>query len=141
MDQMGSRQLDGDLDNLTKPQFMANIACDKTAAASKVRTRINNIQIYMDGLGYKDNIGAAPILPKTGASLRFKLGKETRHTIFQGELIGILLALTLLEASSLADTVLITLDNQAAIQALQGNHMHPSQHLLNEIHLATHNIQ
>ena len=120
---------------------MANIACDKTAAASKVRTRINNIQIYMDGLGYKGNIGAAAIIPKTGASLRFNLGKETRHTIFKGELIGILLALTLLEASSLADTVLITLDNQAAIQALQGNHMQPSQYLLNEIHLAIHNIQ
>ena len=90
---------------------------------------INDIQIYTDGSGYKGNIEATAIILKTSTALRFKLGKETRHTIFKDELVRILLALTLLEASPQADMVLITLDNQAAIQALQGNHAQPSQYL------------
>ena len=117
-------------------QFTTSITNDKMAAMSKVRMRINDIQIYTDGSGYKGNIGAAAIIPKTGTALRFKLGRETRHTIFKGKLVGILLALVLLEASPWADMVLISLDNQEAIQALQGNHAQPSQYLLNKIHSA-----
>ena len=98
--------------------------------------RLDDIQIYTDGSGYKGNIRAAAIIPKTCTTLRFKLGRETRHTIFKGKLVRILLALALLEASPQADTVLIALDNQAAIWALQGNHTQPSQYLLDEIHSA-----
>jgi ribonuclease HI len=117
-----------------RPQFTANIADSKPAAASRVRARMDDIQIYTDGSGYKGNIGAAAIIPETGAALRCKLGKETKHTVFEGELVGILLALTLLEKNPLASTALITLDNQAAIQALQNDHAQPAQYLLDEIH-------
>jgi ribonuclease HI len=73
--------------------------------------------------------------------LRFRLRKETKHTVFEGELVGILLALTLLGKHPTASTALITLDNQAAIQALQNDHAQPAQYLLDEIHTTIHRIK
>jgi ribonuclease HI len=120
---------------------MANIADSKMNAASKVRTRIDDVHIYMDGSGYKGYIGAAAIIPRTGEALRFKLGKETRHTVFEGELVGIILTLTLLEKHPPAGTAMIALDNQATIQALQNNYTQPAQYLLDEIHTMIHRMK
>jgi hypothetical protein len=46
-----------------RPQFTAHIADSKQAAASIIRTRMDDVQIYSDGSGFKGNIGAIG-LPK-----------------------------------------------------------------------------
>lgn len=50
---------------------------------------------------------------------------ESKHTVFEGVLVGILLAPTLLENQPHAKTVLIALDNQAAIQLCPASLIHP----------------
>ncbi|KAF8573796.1 hypothetical protein K439DRAFT_1279806, partial [Ramaria rubella] len=62
------------------------------------------------------------------------LGKETKHTVFEGELVGILLALQLVDKFPSAKTVLIALDNRSAITALQDTKPQLAQYLLDEIH-------
>jgi ribonuclease HI len=102
---------------------------------------MDDIQIYSDGSGYKSNIGAAAVVPATGHALRYRLGKDTKHTVFEGELIGVLLALKLIETHRTARTALIALDNQAAIKALCNNVSQPSQYILDDIHATVRRIK
>ena len=115
-------------------QFTAHIASSKLVAASTLRTRVDNIQINSDGSGYKGNIGAVAVTPQDRQALRYRLGKESKHTVFEGEITGVILALSLLEAHPAAKSALITLDNQAVIQALQNNRTQPAQHLLDYVY-------
>ena len=86
-----------------------------------MRTRLDDVQIFSDGSGYKGNIGVAAVTPQDGQALWYRLGKESKHTVFKGEIVSVILALSLLEAHPAAKSALIALDNQAVIQALQNN--------------------
>ena len=79
---------------------------------------------------------SAAVAPASGKSLRYKLGKDSRHAVFEGELVGILLALHLIGNQREGKTAMIALDNQAAITALRNNKPQPSHHLLDLIHKA-----
>jgi hypothetical protein len=102
---------------------------------------MDNLQIFSDGSGYKGRIGAAVVIPAIGQVLQYKLSRDTRDTVFEGELIGILLSLKLTETHPAARRVLIALDNQAAIQALQNNSPQPLHYILNEIHATIHRLK
>jgi Reverse transcriptase-like len=102
---------------------------------------MDNLQIFSNGSGYKSCNGAAAVIPATGQVLQYKLSRSTRHTVFEGELIGMLLALKLMETHSAARTVLIALDNQAVIQALRNNSPQPLHYILNEIHTTIHRLK
>jgi len=54
--------------------------------------------------------------------------------VFEGELVGILLALHLLSCLHNTQTALIALDNQVAILMLQGNKAQSAHYLLDHIH-------
>jgi ribonuclease HI len=112
---------------------MTLIAANKEEAASYIHTRIDDIKIFSDGSGLKGKIGTAAIWPDTKDVLHFQLGSSRRHTVFEAELLGVLLALKLLDKYQTGKTVLIALDNQAAIQALTNNCSQPGQHILNTI--------
>ncbi|KAF8582192.1 hypothetical protein K439DRAFT_1268140, partial [Ramaria rubella] len=73
------------------------------------------LQIFTDGSGYKGHIGAAAVALHKDEHLQYCLSRETKHTVFEGELVGILLALQMIDKSPTAKTVLIALDNQSAI--------------------------
>jgi len=54
------------------------------------------IVIYIDGSGYKGNIGAGVILYSNGykqSELAFRMGTDTQHTVFEGELTAIILGI------------------------------------------------
>ena len=99
-------------------QFTAHIAESKDAAARIIQAQINDVCIYSNRSGYNDNISAASIIPKMGQALQFKLAKALCHTVFEGELVGVLLALYLLACQCKIHSALIALDNQAAITML-----------------------
>ena len=88
----------------------------------------------MDGSGFKGNIGTAAIVPQSGQSLCYKLGKESKHTVFEREVVGILLALQLLDTCPAVRSALIALNIHAVIHALQENRTQPTQCLLDKIH-------
>ena len=80
-------------------------------------------------------------MPPEGPHLQYLLGKDTVHTVFKSELVGILLALQLLRRYPSARTALTALDNQAAIVALTNRPSQPGQYLVNTIHDQLHALR
>jgi len=110
-----------------QPEFTSHIAADKNSAAQLICTCIDDLQLFSDGSGFESNIGAAAITTTPWNNLQYLLGDEDSHTVFEGEVAGILLALQLIDKSPKSTSVLIALDNQAAIRALEKNNPLPSQ--------------
>jgi hypothetical protein len=79
--------------------------------ASYIHTRIDDIQIYSDRSGFKGKVGIVAIIPAMQDVLQFQLGSTRWHTVFEAELVGILLALKLIDKYHRGKTVLIALDN------------------------------
>ena len=83
------------------------------------------LKVYTDGLGQDSKAGAAVVLIKGSSivgTLRYHLGSLEHHTIFEAELLGILLGLWLVNREPDADSVSLKVDSQAAIQALRLEH-------------------
>ena len=103
-------------------------------------------KVYYDGSCYKGGVGAAAILYKNNRPLetcRFKLGTAEEHTIYEAELVGIILALYLLTSiiHQITHLVIISLNNQAAIRALTNQTAKPSHSLLDLIIAAVEKLQ
>ncbi|KAG2129733.1 ribonuclease H-like domain-containing protein, partial [Suillus clintonianus] len=73
-----------------------------------------------DGSGYKGGIGAAAVLIRDGQEprkLRYHLGPNDEHTVYEAETLGLTLAARLLATErNVTYPVSILLDNQAAIK-------------------------
>ncbi|KIO32330.1 hypothetical protein M407DRAFT_214278, partial [Tulasnella calospora MUT 4182] len=84
----------------------------------------------------KAGVGAAAVDPRNRRSLRTHLGLPWRHTVFDAELIGVYLALELLEKlPPHASHCAIYLDNQAAITAIASKPKPQSgQYIIAEFH-------
>ena len=99
-------------------------------------------KVYCDGSGFEGGAGASAVLYKGNRiikSLRYHLGPLTEHTVYESELIGLMLALHLLIGLTcqLLFTVIIGIDNQAAIRSLMNQKSKPAHYLLDKIHDAT----
>jgi ribonuclease HI len=70
------------------------------------------------------------------ASLCYHLGPSDKHTVYEGELVGLSLAVHLLTSLRFQITsyVIIGTDNQATIQALNNQRPHPGHYILDHIH-------
>ena len=93
----------------------------------------------MDSSGYEGGIGAAAVLYKGDRvikSLQLQLGPITKHTIYESEIIGILLTLHLLTLLRLCifSMIMVGLDNQPVICALNNQESKPAHHLLDLVH-------
>ncbi|KIJ22827.1 hypothetical protein M422DRAFT_276688 [Sphaerobolus stellatus SS14] len=124
-----------------QPEFTTHIAEDREAASRSIRARTDELHIFSDGSGIEGHIGAAAITTPSRERLRLHLGTDDEHTVFEGELVGVLLGLELIGRFPNARTVLIALDNQAAIRALCSNKPQPGQYLLDEIHDHIHRLK
>jgi ribonuclease HI len=116
---------------------------DSKEAAMEHDGRIEGagVRIYTDGSGYKGNVGASAVIFEDGIrkkTVKYTLGPETEHTVFEGEAIGVLMGLHLASKSALARSgraqVSINLDNQAIITSLKNQRQRPSQTVLDWIH-------
>ena len=88
-------------------------------------------KVYCNGSLLEGGVGATAILYKNNRILKVSrayLGKDEEHTIYKAELVGVLLALSLLHnlSSQLTTTTLIGLNNQAVIKSLNNQLSHPS---------------
>jgi ribonuclease HI len=123
-----------------KPSFTWHISNDKDEAMSIVRSRMDDIKIFTDGSGYEGKIASAAVLygknnePKEADSIRFQLGSIKKHTVFEAEIVGVVLALHTIKVLRDEKRILIALDNQATIRALTNNCRQPGQYLLDEVH-------
>ena len=106
----------------------------------------HKFKVYCDGSCIDGSVGAAAILHKGNRIIetsRCHLGTAEEHTIYEAELVGIILNLAMLTklTSQFANTVLIGLDNQATIQALSNQTTKAAHHLLGLIHNAVEKLQ
>lgn len=89
---------------------------DAAAAVARLEES-DTITFYTDGSGEGDQVGAAAVTGYGGVCRveRALLGALTRHTVFEGELFGVLLALRMVLTLPKVLDVAICLDNQSAI--------------------------
>ena len=101
------------------------------------------IKIFSDGSGIEGMIGAAAVLYRltngnqiTKRVLRYCLGPETKHTVYEGEVVGEILAQHLLlnETRGFGRHASMYIDNQASIMATQLIYPAPGHHLLDILH-------
>ncbi|KAK7041244.1 hypothetical protein R3P38DRAFT_3390304 [Favolaschia claudopus] len=120
-----------------EPRFTWSIAASKEDAAREAgKWGPDVLVVYSDGSGYEGGVGAAATTVWRGESLtrRVHLGAIAEHTVFEAEVVGVLLALDLARCTKRARRVVVLLDNQACIRALTKNRPQPAMYLLNEFH-------
>jgi len=125
------------------PLVSTHISRDKKEALSYIHTHIVDLAVYTDGSGYEGQVGMVatiwPHIDTTGGQhLQLQLGWLTTHTIFEAELVGILLAIHIIHHAaqhlgSHVRTTLVALDNQAAIATLTNDTCQSGQLILDEI--------
>jgi hypothetical protein len=101
------------------------------------------IRIYSDGSGIEGMIGATAVLYQhTNGNqtvkhvLHYCLGSETKHTVYEGEVVGEILAQQLLhsEIRGFGRHVSMYIDNQASIMATQSIKPMSGHYLLDILH-------
>ena len=117
---------------------------DRTTAITNANN-VRGIAAFTDGSGYEGGIGAAAVLTVNGLelrTLRYRLGSETAHTVYEAEIFAVLLALHLIsQVARPISRVTIGLDNQAVLLGLQNQKPKPSHYLLDKVHDALEDLQ
>ena len=95
-------------------------------------TYSDHVIIYSDGSGFEGNVGSAAVTHDDTGRLtrRLHLGKLAHHTVYESEVVGIMLAADIIREIRLTKNVAILLDNQAAIRSLDKRKSHSGQHLV-----------
>ncbi|KAF5365470.1 hypothetical protein D9758_010847 [Tetrapyrgos nigripes] len=99
----------------------------------------SHIQVYTDGSGYQNGVGASAVLfrnRKEMEAIRYRLGMDTEHEVYEGECIGLILALHLLTAEPDTRSVSIWVENTAALQVITNPKPGPAHYILDWFHHA-----
>ncbi|PSR77856.1 hypothetical protein PHLCEN_2v7677 [Hermanssonia centrifuga] len=79
------------------------------------------IRIYTDGSDFQGGVGASAALynseNRTWKTLRYYLGTSDQHTVYEAEIVGLILGMQLLRKERHVNLVSFAVDNQAALQA------------------------
>jgi len=107
-----------------KRVFTTTIAESKEESIKDEEKDEADIKVYTDGSGYEGNVGAAAVLYRKGAEepekiLRYHLGPLTKHTTFEGEAVGSILAAWMLQGRQEVGKATVTsyTDSQAFIKS------------------------
>lgn len=113
-----------------------DIIGDRITAINFHKNLRTDVLIHSDGSSIEGGVGAAAVLYRNGkkkATLAYKLGKEKEHTVYEAELVGILLGTYLTRQEKNIKTITIAADNQAALLAPRGVKAKSGNHILEEI--------
>ncbi|KNZ77825.1 hypothetical protein J132_03334 [Termitomyces sp. J132] len=129
------------------PSFSTLIAQDKNLASELAAATLATtpVAVYCNGSGFEDGIGTSAVLFVKGVEkqhLCYHLRSKSEHTIYEAEIMGILLALHLLMllCNQLSALAMISSDSQATIKALVNQCPHPFHYLLNLTHTVVENL-
>ena len=116
----------------SQPVFV-DIPPNKDASKRADANAVEKIKVYSDGSAHDGKVGAAAILRREGKpdrSLQLYLGTTEQHTVYEAELVGMLMGLHLIktERQSTVKCVL-NVDNQAALVAIRMEMTKSGQHL------------
>jgi len=90
------------------------------------------ITIYTDGSGINGKVGAAAVSSDGATARSAYLGRGTEYTVYAAELLGILMALSMVEGQGAARAVIFT-DNQASLQAIRDPRGQSGQYIIERI--------
>jgi hypothetical protein len=111
--------------------------CKEKAKEEDLRDELM-IKVYTDGSGYEGQIGAAAVLYHNGilkSKRRMRLGSIKKHTVYEGEGVGMILGLELLRKERRVEgMVSIRIDNTAAIITMHAIKPGPSHYIWNLFH-------
>lgn len=120
-----------------QPRFSYSIAATREAAIEEAGNHQDALVIFTDGSGFEGGTGAAAQARDRQGTChvrRYHLGSLMEHTVFEGEVVGTILALDIARSCRRVRNVVILLDNQAAIMALQSGRGKSGRHLLDTFH-------
>ena len=134
------------IDTIKKPPDWSSpietlVATSTEEAIEQENNCEDDVKIYTDGSGQNGHIGAAAVLTRGFHPFkiaRFYLGPETEHTVYEGECVGQLLGLHLLNQLRPhlnINTISLAVDNQASILAHKTRKPGPGSHIINGVHL------
>ena len=119
-----------------KPPFKISIPPDRESSIREAENVSEMVQVYTDRSVAEGKVGAAAILLRAGnlpCTLHFHLGSDSKHTVHEAELVGILLGLYLISTEKRGNvTFVLGVDNQAAIKAFDSTLRSPGHHLTRE---------
>ena len=114
-----------------------HIDTDRETAIAKA-DRLTGTVVYTDGSGHNGKIGAVAVLMADGMeiqTLQYHLGSETEHTVYEVEVIIVILVLHMLTTlKRKLKKVTIGTDNQAVLMSLRNQRSKPRHYLLDKIH-------
>ena len=94
---------------------------------------IESIKVYSDGSAHNGGVGAAATLKrkgKTDRTIKLYLGTTEQHTVYEAELVGMILGLHLIKTEARSKTkCALSVDNQAALVAIKLEMNKSGQHL------------
>ena len=117
--------------------FQISIAQTKEQSKREDGHAKEEIKVYTDGSIHNGQVGAAAVLfrkGKRGRTMWYHLGAAEDHTIYEAEMVGLLMGMQLIRTEKRNKTsCAIGADNQAAIIALQSELTKPGQHVAAEV--------
>ena len=119
------------------------IVDDADGAILDMEQDISDVKIFTDGSGMEGKIGASAALYRNGrlkSTLRYKLGLQKHHTVYEGEGVGILLGIKLMEREWGIQSAIFYIDNRAAILATQLTKPASGHHIFDTLHSYIGNI-
>ena len=100
-------------------------------------TATEKIKVYSDGSAHGGNVGAAAILRRNGRpdrTLKLHLGTTEQHTVYEAELVGMIMGLHLIKTEERNKTkCALSVDNQAALIAINTKMNKSGQHLAADV--------
>ena len=119
-----------------KQPFKIDIPGNKDESKEVDEQAPEHVKIYSDGSAQDGKVGAAAVLQRNGKTIKtlhYNLGSAEEHTVFEAEIIGILMGLQLIETDRKSNiSYTIGVDNQAAIKALSSKFNKPGHYIAAE---------
>jgi ribonuclease HI len=120
-----------------KRPFKTIIPASKEDSKKADKDAPEHIQIYTDGSAQEGKVGAATVLTRNGQPLKVlhhHMGTTSEHTVFEAELVGLILGLQLVKEHNTGNTSFaIGADNQAALRALNSKLNKLGHHIAAEL--------
>ena len=104
--------------------MLANVHINKTRETAVANTsELPGVVVYTDSSGFEHGIRAAAIMVKNGTTIRrlkYFLGSDLKHTVYEAEALAIILALHMVSNIKEPHTQLtIGMDNQAVLLGMK----------------------
>ena len=121
------------------PDFRTQIAISKEEAKKQeeVWATRPGVRVYSDGSDIDGGVGAAAVLYRQGKRgypkiLKLHLGASSGHTVYEAEIVGMILGMELIRKESHPGQSSIAVDNQPALRAAVKRYRKPGHYLLDK---------